>query len=130
MSMYKGPRNKVTSCLQDLATVTEDSIPSGSNVLRAIAVLDSFQKDIDINAIPNHFQQLFPISKNAGALLYAMMDFAPIMSARERVATHIVDCGTSIDTQNTVHKDLLELATEYAYVLIYPCELYPLSPHS
>lgn len=102
-----------------LPRLDDYSAPDGS-VPRALAMLVNLQDSIP--TMPDILKQNFPTYSKAAALLYALMDYAPLTSAREKVADSIARCAVADgSTQDDVHSKLLVLATDYANHLILPC---------
>lgn len=118
MKFHDLSNSPLPTWLPRLDSMKDSSTPDGS-LPRALAILEILQKSIP--TMPEPLKQSFPISSKAAALLYALMDYAPSTSAREKVAESIVRCAAADgSTQEDVHSKLLELAIDYCNHFIRP----------
>lgn len=116
MTFYDIPRSEVSSCLPPLSDIEED----GGKLRNAILMLEDLRDSVE--TMSKEMRATYPMFPKAAELLYAVMDFAPLTSARERVADDILLCKARNTTQEAIHEDLLQLATYYADHLLRPCE--------
>jgi hypothetical protein len=110
MQFYDASKSPLPTLLPPLDSIDDDSVS------RALTMLENLQKSIP--TMPDALNQSYPVTSKAAALLYALMDYAPLASARGIIAKDIVDC---VGADDEVHVKLLQLATDYASHLILPC---------
>lgn len=90
------------------------------NIRKAVTMLTDLRDHIE--SIPQDLKANYPMDSIAPSILYAVMDYAPLVSARDKVAQDILHCASSLGHTDAVQEGLIKLATHYANHLIGPCE--------
>ncbi|KAG8833546.1 hypothetical protein FRC17_010517 [Serendipita sp. 399] len=115
MSFYR--KDPLPTTLTSLSSISNDlSDGAGKTLQSAIRTITVFQEDLKAN--PEDYKA-YPFCDIAASFLYSMMDYAPVPSARQRIANEIVTSGLSGCTVERNTK-LLRIAAYYIHYLIQP----------